>query len=410
MTAFTTPQVVILGAGHAGGTAAALLRQYGHTGSITLVGAEPIPPYQRPPLSKAWLKGEADADSLALKPLGFYADHHIDFRASTVALGINRGARAVTLSDGSTVTYDVLIVATGARAIALPVPGAGLEGVMFLRTAADAETLKASVGPGKRLAVVGGGYIGLEVAASGRALGASVVVLEREPRLLARVACATLSTFFKSYHEQHGVTFELGASAAAFEGDAGRVTGVRLNDGRLIACDAVVVGVGAAPNDELAADCGLTTARGVVVGLDARTSDPAIYAIGDVAHRPMPIYDRMFRMESVPNALEQAKQAASAIDGRPPPIKEVPWQWSDQYDLKLQIAGYPFDVDDILVRGDPASGKFAVFHLNGDLVQSVEAINSPPEFMVSKQLIGNRKSVNKTRLADPTVSMKEVSA
>ncbi|HZZ68019.1 MAG TPA: FAD-dependent oxidoreductase [Phenylobacterium sp.] len=400
--------VVILGAGHAGGTAAALLRQYGHAGPITLVGEEPIPPYQRPPLSKAWLKGEADADSLALKPLEFYAEHGIDFRPSIAGLSINRGAKSVALSDGSSIGYDVLILATGARAIALPIPGADLDGVMFLRTAADAETLKATVGPGKRLAVVGGGYIGLEVAASGRALGAEVVVLEREPRLLARVACETLSTFFKAYHEQHGVGFELGATAAAFEGADGKVSGVRLADGWVIPCDAVVVGVGAAPNDEIARDCGLETTRGVVVDLDARTSDPAIFAIGDVAHRPMPIYDRMFRMESVPNALEGAKQAASAIAGRPQPAGEVPWQWSDQYDLKLQIAGYAFDVDEVLVRGDPATAKFAVFHLRGDKVQSVEAINSPPEFMMGKQLILGRRPVDKARLADAAVSMKEV--
>jgi 3-phenylpropionate/trans-cinnamate dioxygenase ferredoxin reductase subunit len=402
--------VVILGAGHAGGTAAALLRQYGHAGPITLIGEEPIPPYQRPPLSKAWLKGEADGDSLALKPLEFYAEHNIDFRAATRATALDRTAKTVTLADGSTVGYDVLILATGARAIALPIPGADLAGVMFLRTAADAAHLKEAIGPGKRLAVVGGGYIGLEVAASGRALGAEVVVIEREERLLARVACEVLSSFFKAYHEQQGVSFELDSTVAGFEGQAGHVTGVTLADNRVIACDAVVVGVGAHPNIELAADAGLEVARGVVVDLEARTSDPAIFAIGDVAHRPMPVYDRMFRMESVPNALEQAKQAACAITGRPPPPGECPWQWSDQYDLKLQIAGYAFDVDEILVRGDPASAKFAVFHLKGDLVQSVEAINSPPEFMMGKQLILGRKPVAKRRLADPSISMKEVAA
>lgn len=405
-----TAHVVILGAGHAGGTAAALLRQYGHEGPITLVGEEPIPPYQRPPLSKAWLKGEADADSLALKPLEFYAEHGIDFRPGVKAVQLKRSDRTVVLSGGSTLAYDVLIIATGARPIALPIPGADLAGVMFLRTAADAEQLKAAVGPGKRLAVVGGGYIGLEVAASGRALGAEVTVLEREPRLLARVACPELSTFFREYHEKHGVTFELGCSVTGFEGEDGRVTGVTLADGRTIACDAAVVGVGAAPNDEIAADAGLETARGVVVDLDARTSDPAVFAIGDVAHRPMPIYDRMFRMESVPNALEQAKQAAAAITGRPRPPGECPWQWSDQYDLKLQIAGYPFDADQIVVRGDPATAKFAVFHLKGSQVQAVEAINAPPEFMMGKQLIANRKPVDPARLADPTISMKEVAA
>jgi 3-phenylpropionate/trans-cinnamate dioxygenase ferredoxin reductase subunit len=402
--------VVILGAGHAGGTAAALLRQYGHEGPITLIGEEPLPPYQRPPLSKAWLKGEANAEDLELKAPAFYPEQHIDFRPNVRGVSLDRAAKTVALSDGSQVSYDVLILATGARAIALPIPGADLAGVMFLRTAADAELLKATIGPGKRLAVVGGGYIGLEVAASGRALGAEVVVLEKEHRLLARVACGELSDFFRAYHEAKGVTFELGCSVEGFEGEGGHVTGVKLEGGRVVACDAVVVGVGARPNDEIAADAGLQTARGVVVDLDARTSDPAIFAIGDVTHRPMPIYDRMFRMESVPNALEQAKQAAAAIVGRPRPPGECPWQWSDQYDLKLQIAGYAFDVDQILVRGDPASAKFAVFHLKGDQVQSVEAINSPPEFMMGKQLILNRKPVMKARLADPTVSMKEVAA
>ena len=402
--------VVILGAGYAGGTAAALLRQYGHAGPISLIGDEPLAPYQRPPLSKAWLKGEADADSLALKPLEFYAEHQIDFRPNIRAVKLRRSDKVVELSDGSTLHYDILILATGARAIKLPVPGADLAGLLELRTAADAEALKAAVGPGKRLAVVGGGYIGLEVAASGRALGAEVVVIERESRLLARVACEALSSFFQGVHETHGVHFEMGASVTGFVGENGHVTGVTLADGRTIACDAAVIGVGATPNDELAAESGLETARGVVVDLEARTSDPSIFAIGDVAHRPMPIYGRMFRMESVPNALEQAKQAASAITGRPAPAGEVPWQWSDQYDLKLQIAGYAFDTDEVLLRGDPASGKFAVFHLKGDQIQSVEAINSPPEFMMGKQLIGNRKSVSKAKLSDLSVSMKEVVA
>ena len=402
--------VVILGAGHAGGTAAALLRQYGHTGPITLIGEEPIPPYQRPPLSKAWLKGEADADSLALKPLEFYAQQNIDFRPNLTAVKLARSDKTVTLSDGASLSYDVLIIATGMRPIRLPIEGADLAGVLTLRTAADAEAIKAALGPGKRLAVIGGGYIGLEVAASARALGAEVVVIEREARILNRSACEPLSNFFRDYHLARGVEFVLGAGVGGFLGAEGKVAGVRLADGRVIDCDVVLMGVGATPNDDIAREAGLECARGVVVDLEARTADPSVFAVGDVTHRPMPIYDRMFGPESVPSALEQAKQAASAITGRAPPAPEVPWNWSDQYDIKLQIAGLPFDADHVLLRGDPASGKFAVFHLKGDRVQSVEAINSPPEFMMGKQLIANRKPVDPTKLADPSVSMKEVAA
>lgn len=404
------PSVVILGAGHAGGTAAALLRQFGFGGAITLIGEEPLAPYQRPPLSKAWLKGEADGDSLALKPESFYVEANIALLLGVTASAIDRAAKTVSLSDGRTIFYDHLIIATGARARPLPVPGAELAGVMSLRSAADAEGLKAALGVGKRLAVVGGGYIGLEAAASARALGAEAVVIEREPRILARVACEVLSIFFTEYHRAKGVEFVMNAIIEAFEGENGHVTGVRLADGRVIACDAALVGIGAIPNDELASASGLETAGGIVVDEHARTSDPAIFAIGDVTHRPLPRYDRMFRLESVANALEQARQVASVIAGRPVSPPEVTWNWSDQYDLKYQFAGLPFDVDDILVRGDPATGKFAVFHLAGDVIQAVEAVNAPAEFMGGRQLIASRRPIVRARLADTAVSMKEVAA
>lgn len=402
--------VVIIGAGHAGGTAAALLRQFGFVGAITLIGEEPLAPYQRPPLSKAWLKGEADGDALALKPESFYAEANITLLLSAMASNIDRAAKTVSLSNGRSIPYDHLIIATGARARPLPVPGADLAGVMSLRSAADAEQLKAVLGPGKRLAVVGGGYIGLEAAASARALGAEAVVIEREPRILARVACETLSTFFTDYHRARGVAFELGAIIAGFEGADGHITGVRLADGRVIACDAALVGIGAIPNDELATAAGLETAGGIVVDEHSRTSDPAIFAIGDVTHRPLARYDRMFRLESVANALEQARQAASVIAGRPVPPHEVTWNWSDQYDIKYQFAGLPFDVDSTLIRGDPATARFAVFHLAGDVIQAVEAVNAPAEFMGGRQLIASRRPIVRARLADTAVSMKEVAA
>jgi 3-phenylpropionate/trans-cinnamate dioxygenase ferredoxin reductase subunit len=404
------PRVVIIGAGHAGGSAAAFLRQYGFTGPIVLVGEEPIAPYQRPPLSKAWLKGEADAESLMLKPESWYGENGVDLKLSTIATTLNRGAKTVTLNTGETLHYDVLVIATGARARKLPIPGAELKGVLELRTAADAEALKAALGPDKRLAVIGGGYVGLEAAASARALGSHVMVIEREERVLARVACETLSTFFQDYHRAKGVKFELGAGVAGFEGEDGQVRRVVLGDGRKVDCDAALVGVGAMPNVELARDAGLDCADGVIVDLQARTSDPAVFAIGDVTHRPLPLYERNFRLESVPNALEQAKQVACDIVGRPAPAPEVPWFWSDQYDLKMQIAGLPFEADSILVRGDPGSAKFAVFHLQGDLIQAVEAVNAPPEYMAGRQLIGARRPISREKLANPAISMKEVAA
>ena len=405
-----SPGAVIIGAGHAGGTLAALLRQYGYGAPITLVGEEPIAPYQRPPLSKAWLKGEADADSLALKPTSFYAEVNIDLILGVRVSAIHRAEHTVELSDGRTLRYATLIIATGARARSLPIPGADLDGVLTLRSAADAESLKARLGPGKRLAVIGGGYIGLEAAASARALGADAVVIEREPRILARVACAVLSDFFTEYHRSRGVTFEVNAQVEALEGEGGHVTGVRLADGRVVFCDVALIGVGAPPNDEIALAAGLECAGGVVVDEHARTADPDIFAIGDVSHRPLALYERMFRLESVANALEQARQAAAAITGRPPPPQEVTWNWSDQYDLKYQFAGVPFDVDDVLVRGDPATAKFAVFHLKGDLIQAVEAVNAPAEFMAGRQLIGQRRPISRARLADTAISMKEVAA
>lgn len=403
-------RVVILGAGHGGGSVAAFLRQYGFEGRIVLIGEEPLPPYQRPPLSKAWLKGEATAESLALKPLSFYGENNIDLRLGVQAVAINRETKMVSLSEGEPVAYDVLVLAMGARARRLTIPGADLTGVMELRTAADAEQLKEALGAGRTLAVVGGGYVGLEAAASARALGANAVIIEREHRVLARVACEPLSTFFQSYHAARGVQFELSAGVEAFVGDRGKVTGVKLADGRTLACDAVLVGVGAIPNDEMAMAAGLTCANGVVVDLSARTSDASIFAVGDLTQRPLPLYGRSVRLESVPNALEQAKAVACTVTGRPLPPPEVPWFWSDQFDLKLQIAGMPFDADEIIIRGDPQTAKFAVFHLKAGAIQAVEAVNAAPEFMAGKQLVASQKPVARDKLVDMSISMKLVAA
>jgi 3-phenylpropionate/trans-cinnamate dioxygenase ferredoxin reductase subunit len=400
---------VIVGAGHAGGTAAGQLRHNGWAGPIVLIGDEPIPPYQRPPLSKAWLKGEADAESLALRPPEFYAEEKIELRLGERVERLDTIGCRVLLKGGEAVAYDKLILATGARARRLALPGAELEGVLELRTAADAERLKSVLGPGKRMAVIGGGYIGLEAAASARALGAEVIVVEREPRLLARVACSALSEFFLTCHRRHGVTFALSADIAAIEGEGGRVSGIRFFNGDPVACDVVLVGVGAIPNDDLAREAGIDCDNGILVDLAARTSDASVWAIGDCTRRPLPIYGEMGRLESVPNALEQAKQAAADLTARPPPPGEVPWFWSDQYDLKLQIAGLPLHADETVIRGEPRFGHFAVFHLTREgRVQCVEAVNSPAEFMGGRLLIGSRKPVAPERLRDMSIPMKQV--
>jgi 3-phenylpropionate/trans-cinnamate dioxygenase ferredoxin reductase subunit len=402
-------RVVIIGAGHAGGSAAAFLRQYGHRGPITLIGEEPLAPYQRPPLSKAWLKGEADGDSLLLKPLSWYEENSVSLVLHTTAAAIDRAAKMVTTGAGQTLPYDHLILATGARARLLPIPGADRNGVHSLRTAADAAALKRLLGPGRRLAVIGGGYVGLEVAASARTLGADVTIIEREPRILARVACAPLSSFFHAYHAARGVNFLCGAEIQAIDGGE-TVEAVALADARRIACDVALIGVGAIPNDDIAQAAGLTCADGIVVDQEARTSDSSIFAIGDVTRRPVPLYGIQTRLESVPSALEQAKQAAAAIVGRAPPAAEVPWFWSDQYELKLQIAGLPHDADQQVIRGDVADAAFAVFHLKGDVIQAVEAVNAPAAFMGARSLIGARAPVSISRLVDPDISMKAVAA
>ncbi len=411
------PKVIIIGAGHAGGTAAALLRQCGYSGEIVLVGEEATAPYQRPPLSKGYLKGEVDTHTLKLKEDEFYASQGIELELGRTITAIERGAKRVTFADGAELGYDILVIATGSKPRRLSTPGAVQRGVLALRTIADAEFLKQSISATSHVVIIGGGYVGLEVAASARGAGATVTILERENRCLARVACEPLSKFFESYHRARGVSIITRAAVIGFTGtgliedENSSVRGVNLADGSTLPADVVVVGIGADPCVELAKAAGLVCANGIAVDEHSRTSDPAIYAIGDVTWRKMPHYDdQRHRLESVPNALEQARQAAHAITGLAAPAAEVPWFWSDQYGLKLQIAGVPLGSSDVIVRAMPSGEQFAVFHLLGDRVLAVEAVNAVPEFMIGKQLIANRRPVSRTRLADAAVPMKEVMA
>lgn len=400
--------ILIIGGGHGGMNVAAALRQAGHTGAIRLISEETVLPYHRPPLSKAYLKGEATRESLYLRAPAFYETNAIDVMLGERVARIDAEAKVAILADGRAIAWEVLILATGSIARRLDCPGADLAGVQTLRDLKDADALRAHIGAGRRLVIVGAGYVGLEVAASARALGCEVTILEREPRILARVACEELSGFFHRYHADHGVTFRTGASVATLQGENGAVSAVELADGETIPCDAVLVGIGGSPCDSLAVEAGLRCDNGVIVDLAGRTSIPGIYAIGDMTRRPMPHYgNRMFRLESVPNAVDQAKAVAADIMGLPLPAPDLPWFWSDQYDLKLQIAGVPFDADRQIVRHTPGKeNSFAIFHLSGDQVVAVEAVNAAGEFVAGKKLIMTAQPVDIDRLADSSIPAK----
>lgn len=401
-------KVVVVGAGHGGSGVVSFLRQYGFKGAITLVGDEPVAPYHRPPLSKAWLKGESSLAGLQLKPESFYADQGIDLRLGVAVQYIDAAKKQVLLGDGTACAYDHLVLATGARARKLPY-AAQFDNLLTLRTLADAQRLRPHLAPGKQLVIVGGGYVGLECAATARALGADVVLIEKAPRLLERVASQPIADFLQRQHEINGVRFVLGASIASMEGD-GSARMVKLEDGRSFACDAVLVGVGAVPATELAQAIGLLCDDGIQVDADCRTSNPHIFALGDVAKRPHPLYGRMLRLESVPSCMEQAKRVAAVISASDVAAAEVPWFWSDQYALKLQIAGLPWGATSQVLRGQPEAGKFAVFHLREGQVLCVEAIAAPQEFFAGKKLIASAKPVDALLLADSTAPLNELAA
>ncbi|ESQ76825.1 NAD(P)/FAD-dependent oxidoreductase [Asticcacaulis sp. AC402] len=397
--------VVIIGAGHGGGAAAGFLRQYGYGGDITLVGAEPYLPYQRPPLSKAWLKGDSGLDDVYLRNANFYSDQSIATRLNIRINTISDGS--VMLSDGETLSFDHLILATGSKARPFDIPGTQTVPHHLLRTIEDAERLKGALQPGHRIGLIGAGYIGLEVAASARHLGCDATIFEREHRILARVASRVLSDFFTDTHTGRGVRLMTEAFVTELSLGAGDEKVVHLADGRTYAFDLLLVGIGALPADELAQAAGIACANGVVVDEQARTSRPNVFAVGDVTSRTLPFYDGRFRLESVPNALEQAKQAAAAITGHTPPVVEAPWFWSDQYEVKLQIAGLLRPDTRAVVRGDPATGAFSVFHLDGDnRLLTAECVNKPGDFMAAKLLIARGVVLDEILVADAEASLK----
>ena len=396
-------RIVIIGAGQAGVQAAATLRAEGFGGTLTLIGEEPYPPYQRPPLSKAYLAGDFARERLFLKPDSFYVETGCDLRLRTVAIAIDRAAKIVRLSDGTALGYDRLLLTTGARVRRVPVPGADLPGVHYLRGIEDVDALRPRFQPGARLAVVGGGYIGLEVAAVAVKHGLDVTVVEAADRVMVRAASPQLSAFYEEEHRSHGVKFQLGAMAEAFEG-AGRVEAVKTNHG-CVTADFVLAGIGIVPNCELAQEAGLPCDNGIAVDEFAATSDPDIFAAGDCTSHPAFAGGRV-RLESVQNAIDQARHAALAILAQPAVYREVPWFWSDQYDLKLQIAGLAQPGDVTVLRGNPQTRKFSVFHLRGGVVAAVEAVNAAPDYIVGRKLIAAQARIAPERLADSSVPVK----
>jgi 3-phenylpropionate/trans-cinnamate dioxygenase ferredoxin reductase subunit len=397
-------RVVIVGAGQAGAQLAVSLRQLGFAGEITLLGEEPHLPYQRPPLSKAYLSGEMALERTWLRSESYYQKHAIDLRLSARVASILREERAIVCADGARFGYDRLALCTGTRARRLGVPGVDLPGALYLRTLADADGIKRAVRPGSRAVIIGGGYIGLEVAASLRKLGCTVVVIEALGRVMNRVVAAPVSAFFAAEHARHGVEIVTDATVAALEGD-GRVERVGCADGRAFAADLAVIGIGAAPNDELARDAGLEVENGIVVDAFGRTSDPAIFAAGDVTNHPNALFDRRMRLESVHNAMEQAKAVARTIAGQPQAYADVPWFWSDQYDLKLQIAGVGDPDDALILRGDPAMRAFSCLHLRDGRLVAIDCVNRGADFLGAKKLIAERRPIDRARAADPEIRL-----
>ena len=398
--------VVIVGGGHAGGQAAASLRQEGYVGEVIVVADEPHIPYQRPPLSKQYLAGEYGLERVYLRPEKFYADREIAVRKGVRALSIDPAARTLDCSNGETLTYDKLLLATGSRPRKLVTAGDDLAGVHYLRTIADVDAIRRDLKPGRRIAIVGGGYIGLEVAAVAVEMGLAVTVLEMEDRILGRVTTPEMSAFYHDLHTGKGVVIRTGLRAESFAGAQGRLEQVVCAGGEVVDADLAVVGIGIVPNVELAAAAGLDCDNGIIVDETTRTTDPNIHAVGDCTNHPNPVLGRRLRLESVPNAMEQSRVAAANLAGGDKVYATVPWFWSDQYDLKLQMVGFSADADGQVTRGDPAAHQFATFHLSGDTVIAADAVNSAREFMAARQLVG--KKVDVGSLGDPGVDLRAV--
>lgn len=401
-----TERTVIAGAGHAAGQVVATLKQLKYAGQIVLVGDEDYLPYQRPPLSKKFLAGAMPAERLHFKPASFYDEPNIEIRLRTRITTIDRDNKSVHTEGGERISYDKLVLALGSRARRLRIDGADLAGVHYLRSIADVDDIRSELNHYRRTVIIGAGYIGLEVAAVMQQQGLDVTVVELADRVMSRVVSPEISDFYQIEHTNQGVKLRLSTGVSAFRGDK-RIASVETTNGEQIPADFVVVGIGIVANTELAASAGLTVDNGIVVNDQCETGDPAVYAVGDCTAHPNAIYNRQLRLESVHNALEQAKTAAANICGKETHYSQVPWFWSDQYDLKLQIAGLSEGYDEIVIRGNPADRSFACLYLkNGQLI-ATDAVNAPREFVQSKGLIASHAKIDPARLADADIPLQD---
>ncbi|MEM9495885.1 MAG: FAD-dependent oxidoreductase [Pseudomonadota bacterium] len=402
--------VVLIGGGQGAAQTIMSLRQGGYEGAISLVSDEAYPPYQRPPLSKAYMKGDMEEERLFLRPHDWYAQQSVDMKLGVRALSIDSAVKSVALAGGDTIAYEKLVIATGSRPRPVPIKGADADGVFDLRTLDDVKRIRPHMREGRRIVIVGAGYIGLEAAAVARQMGLEATVIELADRVLARVTSPLISAFFEKVHKDAGVKIVTGAGVSEFRSEGGVFQAALLDNGDECAADIALVGIGILPNEELAKEAGVVCDNGIVVDEDARTSDPDVFAVGDCTTRPLVHYGRRGRLESVHNAIEQGKLAAAAILGKPRPAEEAPWFWSDQFDLKLQIVGLSEGYDDVVVRGDMNARKFAAFYFREKKLIAVDAVNSPPEFLISKKLIAAGASPDPARIKDAGVSMKDIAA
>jgi 3-phenylpropionate/trans-cinnamate dioxygenase ferredoxin reductase subunit len=401
----TQGTVLIVGAGHAGFQAAASLRQHGYKERICLVNDEAHIPYQRPPLSKAYLKGEGRPDSLMFRPDKFYRDQNIELMADRAA-SIDRGAQKLLLASGASLDFGHLILATGARNRLLDIPNANLADVRYLRILDESEALRQRIASGQRVVVIGAGFIGLEFAATARAKGLEVDVIELGARVMARAVTAEISDYFQERHTAAGIRIHLGVQATSIESDGVNVTGVSLSDGRHVPADLVVVGVGVLPNVELAAEAGLPVAAGVVVDEQLLTADPNISAIGDCALFASPRFGDSLRLESVQNATDHARCVAARLTGDARTYDGLPWFWSDQGDDKLQIAGLTTGYDRVVVRGDRAQRSFSAFCYKSGQLVGVESINRAADHVFGRKILGLNRSIEPEQAADPSFDLK----